>query len=103
VLERGLLRLLDTGAVAHVRGEGVVWGVECSAIGDHSAEKVANACVEACYLGDERGRAVHLLGPLAGKVIRVSPPLVLPSDEAEDYLDAMYNLFAGVARRFNVA
>ena len=40
-----------------------------------SAEEVALACVEACYLGDEQGRAIHLLGPLAGKVIRVSPPL----------------------------
>ena len=40
--------------------------------------EVANACVEACYLGDATGRAIHLLGPLAGKVIRVSPPLVMP-------------------------
>lgn len=100
ILERGLLRLMDTGAVAHVRGEGVVWGVECAAIGKHSAAQVANACVEACYLGDERGRAIHLLGPLAGKVIRVSPPLVLPLQEAEEYLDAMHDRFAHVARRF---
>jgi 4-aminobutyrate aminotransferase-like enzyme len=100
-LERGLLRLMETRAVAHVRGEGVVWGVECAAVGRHSAADVANACVEACYLGDEQGRAVHLLGPLAGKVIRVSPPLVLSVEEAEIYLDAMYNRFAHVARRFS--
>ena len=67
VLERGLLRLGETGAVAHIRGEGLVWGVECQAIGDRSAADVANACVEACYLGDREGRAIHLLGPLAGK------------------------------------
>jgi 4-aminobutyrate aminotransferase-like enzyme len=99
-LERGLLRLLETGVVANIRGEGVVWGVECAAIGARSAADVANACVDACYLGDEQGRAVHLLGPLAGKVIRVSPPLVLSVEEAENYLDAMYNRFVHVAQRF---
>lgn len=99
VLERGLLRLTQTGAVAHVRGEGVVWGVECAAVGDHDADEVANACVEACYLGDARGRAVHLLGPLAGKVIRVSPPLVMPPDEAENCLDAMNGMFREVVER----
>jgi 4-aminobutyrate aminotransferase-like enzyme len=100
VLERGLLWLSETGAVAHVRGEGVVWGVECGAVAGHTAEEVANACVEACYLGDEQGRAIHLLGPLAGKVIRISPPLVLPPDEAATYLDAMHGLFTQVARQF---
>jgi 4-aminobutyrate aminotransferase-like enzyme len=99
VIEQGLCRLTDTGAVAHVRGEGVVWGVECAAIGRHSAADVANACVEACYLGDEGGKAIHLLGPLAGKVLRVSPPLVMPLDEARDYLAAMHRIFQGVARR----
>ena len=97
VLEEGLLRLKDTGAVAHVRGEGCVWGVECQAIGDRSAEQVANDCVSACYLGNESGQAIHLLGPLAGKVIRVSPPLVMPVDEARMYLDVMYGVFSLVA------
>lgn len=101
VLERGLLRLVESGAVAHIRGEGLVWGIECQAIGNRSAADVANACVEACYLGDEQGRAVHLLGPLAGKVIRISPPLVLPIEEAESYLDAMCTCFtdAGAAAK----
>ena len=54
---------------------------------------VAAACVLACYLGDDRGRAIHLLGPLAGKVIRVSPPLVMDLAEARDYLDAMHAIF----------
>jgi 4-aminobutyrate aminotransferase-like enzyme len=96
VIERGLLRLTELPAVAHIRGEGVVWGVECRAVGNLSAEQVANACVQACYLGDEQGRAIHLLGPLAGKVIRVAPPLVMPPDEAEEYLGVMYRLFARV-------
>jgi 4-aminobutyrate aminotransferase-like enzyme len=93
VIERGLLRLCELPAIAHIRGEGVVWGVECAAVGNRSAEEVALAGVEACYLGDEQGRAIHLLGPLAGKVIRVSPPLVMPTAEAEEYLDVMYRLF----------
>ncbi|HZN35833.1 MAG TPA: aminotransferase class III-fold pyridoxal phosphate-dependent enzyme, partial [Pirellulaceae bacterium] len=96
VVERGLLKLCELPAVAHVRGEGVVWGVECRAVGDLPADAVARACVEACYRGDEQGRAIHLLGPLAGKVIRVSPPLVMPCNEAEEYLGVMYRLIAKV-------
>ena len=96
VLEAGLLRLAELDAVAQVRGEGVVWGVECAALGDRSAGDVANACVEACYRGDEAGAAIHLLGPLAGKVIRVSPPLVMPLDEAKTYLDVMYEIVSAI-------
>lgn len=98
VLERGLTRLKQTGVVEHVRGEGCVWGLQCRGVGDHSPEAVANACVEACYLGDTRGCSIHLLGPLAGKVLRVSPPLVMPPGEAEDYLDAMFEIFTMVNR-----
>ncbi len=98
VLERGLSRLCELDIVANVRGEGVVWGVECGAIASTPADIVAQRCVEACYLGDGAGRAIHLLGPLAGKVLRVSPPLVMPLDEAEDYLDAMHGIFAAVER-----
>jgi 4-aminobutyrate aminotransferase-like enzyme len=90
VLEAGLLKLTSLPAVAHVRGEGLVWGVECAAIGEHTAAEVANEIVKTCYLGDDQGRAIHLLGPLAGKVIRVSPPLIMPLAEAQEYLDAMY-------------
>lgn len=99
VIERGLTRLAGLGLVAHVRGEGVVWGIELAAVGSHASDKVANACVEACYLGDASGRAIHLLGPLSGNVLRVSPPLVMPLDEAEEYLDAMYGIFAAVEQR----
>jgi 4-aminobutyrate aminotransferase-like enzyme len=99
VIETGLCRLTELEIVAHVRGEGLVWGVECAALEDHSAEAIAVACVEACYLGDASGRAIHLLGPLAGKVLRVSPPLVMPLDEARDYLEAMFHIFSSVERR----
>lgn len=96
VLEEGLSNLAELDIVANIRGEGVVWGVECAGIGEHTAAAAANACVEACYLGDSRGRAIHLLGPLAGKVIRVSPPLVMDTVEARDYLDTMYEIFRSV-------
>ncbi len=99
VIEHGLCRLAELDVVAHVRGEGVVWGIECAGVGKHSPDVVANACVEACYLGDALGRAIHLLGPLAGKVIRVSPPLVMSTSEAREYFDAMFQIFSGVARR----
>ena len=89
VIERGLGDLRTTGLIGNVRGEGCVWGVECLERGSLSAADVANACVRACYLGDAQGRAIHLLGPLAGKVIRVSPPLTMDLQEAEDYLDVM--------------
>lgn len=96
-LQRGLERLKQTGAVAYVRGEGCVWGVECQAVAGWSAEDVAIRCVAACYAGDNQGRAIHLLGPLAGKVIRVSPPLNMPLDAAAEYLDVMFHVFAQVA------
>ena len=97
VIEEGLQKLATLPIVAHVRGEGVVWGVECAPLGTQTAAEVANACVKACYLGDDQGRAIHLLGPLAGKVIRVSPPLVMPLNEAKEYLDVMYEIFKSVA------
>ncbi len=98
-IEAGLTKLAELPAVAHIRGEGVVWGIECAAIGDYAAGDVANACIEACYRGDASGAAIHLLGALAGKVIRVSPPLIMPLDEARTYLHAMYNIFAEVGER----
>jgi 4-aminobutyrate aminotransferase-like enzyme len=97
-IEAGLCRLTELPAVAHIRGEGVVWGIECAPLGDRSAADVALACVEACYRGDADGEAIHLLGPLAGKVIRVSPPLVMSLTEAREYLEVMYGIFAEVSR-----
>jgi 4-aminobutyrate aminotransferase-like enzyme len=99
VIEQGLVRLKTTGLIDQVRGEGMVWGIQCAAVGSYEPEEVANACVETCYRGDGQGRAIHLLGPLAGKVIRVSPPLVMPPDEAEDYLDVMHGLLSSLRLR----
>ena len=94
VLKEGLERLARLPAVAHVRGEAAVWGIEFAALGDRPAPEVARAAVEACYLGDERNRAIHLLGPLAGTVVRIAPPLVMPPEEAREYLDAMHGILA---------
>jgi 4-aminobutyrate aminotransferase-like enzyme len=98
VLREGLLRLLDTGVLAHVRGEGCVWGIECQKVGDRSAEQIANDCVRAAYLGDDQGYAIHLLGPLAGRVIRISPPLTTPVDELCEHLEALFRIFTRVAQ-----
>jgi 4-aminobutyrate aminotransferase-like enzyme len=99
VIEQGLVRLKQTGLVGSVRGEGTVWGIECQAAGELTADQVAVEIVRACYLGDRQGRAIHLLGPLAGKVIRISPPLVMPLDEAQSYLDAMFDVVSELRQR----
>jgi 4-aminobutyrate aminotransferase-like enzyme len=92
VIETGLTRLTGLEAVAAIRGEGTVWGIHCAPMAELSANEVANEIVRACYLGDDHGHAIHLLGPLAGCVIRVAPPLVMPLAEARNYLDAMYRI-----------
>src|SRR5262245_12879264 len=77
VVEQGLVRLKELPFVKHVRGEGLVWGVEMCDWANRSAADWAVDCVRDCYLGDSPGDGIHLLGPLAGKVLRVSPPLVI--------------------------
>jgi 4-aminobutyrate aminotransferase-like enzyme len=100
VVEKGLLRLTELPFVAHVRGEkgGMVWGVETRDHAGRSAAGWANTFVLACYRGaDGTGDGVHLLGPLAKKVIRIAPPLVLTEDQADAALDLMRRSLAGVA------
>lgn len=60
--------------VTAVRGEGLVYGLE---IRDRDT---ANRCVLEAYRG-VNGVGVHFLGPLAQRVIRVSPPLVITDGE----------------------
>ena len=63
--------------VKAVRGEGLVYGIEIE-----NAE-LANRCVLEAYYGiGDIG--VHFLGPLAGKVLRVSPPLVISESEIDE-------------------
>lgn len=96
IIEEGLLSLKALPFVAHVRGEkgGMVWGVEMKAWGGKTESEIARACVLAAYRGDAEGRAVHLMGALAGKVLRIAPPLTITEAEARDSVDALAACFA---------
>ncbi len=84
IIEQGLAELKKLPFVANLRGEagGMVWGLELKDHAEKSANEWANALVLASYLGDESGDGVHLLGPLAKKVVRVAPPLTITVDQA---------------------
>lgn len=94
----GLDRLKKTRLIAKVRGEGMVFGIECAPVGEMSSQEVANAIVETCYLGSD-GDGIHLLGPLAGNVLRVSPPLTMTTAEAEESLVLLFRLIEQLAAR----
>lgn len=99
IVEQGLIRLKELDLVTAVRGEGMVWGVEIGQVGERSSEAAAEECVRAAYLGDEAGNAIHLLGPLAGNVLRVSPPLTVTEEEATFWLDVLFNIFSKLQQR----
>ncbi|MGD9854658.1 MAG: aspartate aminotransferase family protein [Planctomycetaceae bacterium] len=96
VFVRGLMRLKETGVITKIRGEGLVFGIECAAVGKLSSGAVANSVVERCYLGRE-GAGIHLLGPLSGNVLRVSPPMTMTLDEARDSLALLQSLLLELA------
>lgn len=98
IIEEGLLRLKETPFVAHVRGEqgGMVWGVEFCDHAGRSAADWANQAVLACYRGDGTD-GIHLLGPLARKVVRIAPPLVITEQEARDSLALLQRVVARLA------
>jgi 4-aminobutyrate aminotransferase-like enzyme len=85
-IEAGLVALKAFPFVAAVRGErgGMVWGIEMADHGGRTAAEWAAEFVLAAYRGDGSpdGDGVHLLGPLAKKVIRISPPLIITEEEA---------------------
>ncbi len=95
----GLGRLKETAVISKVRGEGMVFGIECPALGGLSDNQVANLLVETCYLGEESGDGIHLLGPLANNVVRVSPPMTITEQEARDSLDLLYRLCEQLSAR----
>jgi len=82
----GLNRLKETGLISKVRGEGMVFGIECAEHSGQPATEVASKIVEATYLGIDGGDGIHFLGPLASTVLRVSPPMTMTLDEARDSL-----------------
>jgi 4-aminobutyrate aminotransferase-like enzyme len=103
IVEKGLVQLKEVPFIAHVRGEkgGMVWGVEMRDHAGRSAPDWANAAVLACYRG-EGNSGIHLLGPLAKKVLRIAPPLTITEAEAHEALDLMYRLLAALAPRVGV-
>src|SRR5205807_10337331 len=84
--------------VARVRGEkvGMVWGAETQDHAGRSAADWANAVVLACYRG-AGGDGIHLMGPLAKKVLRIAPPLVITEQEARDAMALMRRLLQPLA------
>ncbi len=80
--------------IAFVRGEGLVWGVEMCDWNGKTASQIANECVLRSY---EEG--LHLMGPLADKVLRVSPPLVITEAQVQEGMEKMGRAFARIEGR----
>ncbi len=98
VLEEGLVRLKELPFIAHIRGEkgGMVWGVETRDHAGRTAAEWANAVVLACYRGEDGDDGVHLMGPLAKKVVRIAPPLILTEAEAREAAGLMFRVLKGL-------
>lgn len=75
--------------VKAVRGEGLVYGIEME------NDEIANRCVLEAYKGNGK-TGVHFLGPLAGKVIRLSPPLVITKQEVVAGTDILRKAWARI-------
>ena len=75
--------------VKDVRGEGLVYGIEMA--DDATAQR---AVLEA-YRG-ANGKGVHFLGPLAGKVLRVSPPLTISETDLDEAFATLATAWARV-------
>ena len=90
IVRTGFERLKDRfGFIKAVRGEGLVFGIEMS------DNETAMACVLAAYRGDGT-KGVHFLGPLAGKVLRVSPPLVITEEEVREAISRLESAWASL-------
>ena len=75
--------------IKDVRGEGLVYGIEMA--DDATAQR---AVLEA-YRG-VNGKGVHFLGPLAGKVLRVSPPLTITAQELDEAFSVLNQAWARI-------
>lgn len=93
----GLNRLKETGLVVKVRGEGLVFGIQCAPAGKFTDKEVAAKIVEACYLG-KNNIGIHLLGALAGNVIRISPPMVITEQQSQESLNLLFEIVRDVAQ-----
>lgn len=97
VLEEGLVGLKRHPFVANVRGEkgGMVWGIEMRDFADRTAAEWASAAVLNCYLG-VGDQGIHLLGALAKKVLRISPPCIITEEQARDAVDLLDRLLGSM-------
>ena len=97
----GAIEMKEIPFVKRVRGEegGMVWGVEIGEFGGRTDHQVATACVEAAYLGDAKGRAVHLMGPLAKKVLRIAPPITINEAEAKESIEVLGTCFRALEKK----
>ena len=83
IIRDGLCQLTENFDFAQrVRGEGLVWGLEME------NDTIANQAVLACY-----HQKLHMMGPLAGNVLRVAPPLIIQPTEAEEGIRRMERAF----------
>ena len=105
IIEEGLVRLKELPFIAHVRGEkgGMVWGVETRDHAGKSAAEWANALVLACYRGQGDGDGIHILGPLAKKVVRIAPPLVITETQSREVMELMFRLLSPLAEAENAS
>lgn len=97
IFVKGLRRLKETGLIVNVRGEGMVFGIECGPHKSLNPNQVANAIVERCYRGDSNNTGIHLLGPLASCVIRISPPMCMTDEDANLSLQMLFDFVKDVA------
>jgi 4-aminobutyrate aminotransferase-like enzyme len=97
VFFEGLNRLKETGLIARVRGEGLVFGIECVDFNGIAAGDIANAIVKASYIGKGERGSIHFLGPLAEKVLRVSPPMTMTMEQADDSLKLLLSICEDLA------
>lgn len=101
IFTAGLVQLKSSPLIARIRGEGLVYGIECAEFGGHSAAEVANTIVRECYLGEADGDGIHLLGALANKVIRVSPPMTMTLEQAHESLELLSRLLERTAENLS--
>ena len=74
--------------LGQARGEGLVWGLEINAYAGKSANEIANESVLQAY-----HHGIHLIGPLAGNVLRISPPLIISHAEVIEGFNRLYKAF----------
>ena len=99
----GLNSLKETGIIAKVRGEGMVFGIECAELSGKTSQEVAIELVKTCYLGEEGGDSIHLLGALAGNVLRVSPPMTMTEEQAADSIALLTRLCKKLSEQLQAA